>query len=372
MHSHFSRNGFQIQIEQESRTLLLEPQPVDGSRVVPSSYLDLVHYVNEQAPASIGLRNMQVLAKQAHGDETFAGTASFDFSPAHPAKIFILIEQGWTLPGPWVDADLLFLDRNVVIGLEDLLPQEGEPFSMAANYWADLLGMCSSECHLLTFAVEGRTGQKPGLRAFLDELSRAYSAAYRCFPKEQLSPLDAARLQGGIGLIRDFERYFKKAAAFLGKVMPMLSRAIAANERYSVYKRIGQAAEFAGFKISEPIVLLAFSLLYEAAGGKHPRKPINPGRAILKPSKPDFYNSAFDAWQLELLIGANSISDKRVGLVTKDKGMAALWCLLKPRNFRIENGAPTATITFSQQLVPAMSDKEYEKFAKMLQDDGVT
>ena len=279
----------------------------------------------------------------------------------------MLIEQGWTLPGPWVDSDLLILDRNVVIDLEELPPEGTETFAAPNRFWADLLGMCSSECHLLSFAVEGRTAQKPGLRAFLDEVSRAYRAAYRLFPREQLSPLDAARLQGGMGLIGDFERYFKKASVFLGKVLPALAKPIPANERYSVFQRMLHAADTSGFEHSELIVLLAISCLYDAAGGKHLKKPINPGRAILKPSSPNFYNAAFDAWLLELVIGSNAISDKRVGLVTKDKGLAAFWSLLEPTEFRMEGDFPRATITFSHSLFPAMPDKLFDRFIDDLQ-----
>lgn len=260
------------------------------------------------------------------------------------------------------------LDRNVVIDLEELPPKGAEPFTCPNGFWADLLGMCSSECHLLSFAIEGRTAQKPGLRFFLDELSRAYRAAYRLFPEEQLSPFDTARLQGGIGLIRDFERYFKKASAFLGKTLPMLAKPIPPNERFSAFQRIVQAAETSDFKSSDLIVLLAISCLYEAAGGRHLKKPINPGRAILKPTKPNFYNAAFDAWLMELVIAGNAISsDRRVALVTKDKGLAALWCLLEPREFRINGDIPAASVTLSQLMFPAMPDKQFDQFVADLQ-----
>lgn len=227
--------------------------------------------------------------------------------------------------------------------------------------------MCGSECHLLSFALEGKNVQKPGLQSFLDEVRRAYKSIYRLFPKEQLSPFDSGRLKGGIGLIQDFDRYFKKASVFLGKVLPMLVKPVSKNERDSVFKRILHAARDSGFNYSEPIVLLAISCLYDAAGGPHLKRPINPGRAILKPSKPSFYNAAFDAWFLELVIASNAILGKRVGLVTKDKGLAALWSLLEPREFRIEGGVPTATITFSQHLFPAMPEKQFVQLLDKLQ-----
>lgn len=361
-------NLFQFKIEQENRTLSLEPQPLEGGRVVPSGYVELVRYLHEGAAAPIGLRNVKLTSSEPQDEGPHVGLVSFELEPRHPTKAFVLIEQGWTLPGPWVDSDLLILDRNVVIDLEELPSEATDSWASPDRFWADLLGMCGSECHLLSFAVEGRAAQKPGLRAFLDEVSRAYRAAYRLFPREQLSPFDAARLQGGIGLIHDFERYFKKASAFLGKVLPALARPIPANERYSVFQRILHAADTSGFAHSELIVLLAISCLYDAAGGKHLKKPINPGRAILKPSKPNYYNAAFDSWLIELVIGGNAISDKRVGLVTKDKGLAAFWALLEPREFRMEGGVIQASITFSQQLFPAMPDKLFERFIDDLQD----
>lgn len=115
------------------------------------------------------------------------------------------------------------------------------------------------------------------------------------------------------------------------------------------------------------IVLLAISCLYDAAGGNHLKKPINPGRAILKPSKPNFYNAAFDAWLVELVIGGNAISSKRIGLVTKDKGLAAFWALLELTEFRMEGNFPRATITFSHLLFPAMPDKLFDQFIRTLQ-----
>ena len=358
--------SFQIKVKQENRTLLLEPQPTSGGRVVPSGYLELVRYLHEGAAAPIGLRNVK-LTSEVHGEEPYIGTASFELEPKYPTKAFVLLEGGWTLPGPWVDTDLLMLDRNVVIDLEGLPPKGTEPFTCPNGFWADLLGMCSSECHLLSFAIEGRTAQKPGLRSFLDEVSRAYRAAYRLFPQEQLSPFDTARLQGGKGLIRDFERYIKKASAFLGKTLPMLAKPIPPNERFSAFQRIVQAAEASDFKSSDLIVLLAISCLYDAAGGRHLKKPINPGRAILKPTKPNYYNAAFDAWLLELVIAGNAISSgKRVALVTKDKGLAALWCLLEPHEFRSTDGIPTASVTLSQLLFPAMPDKQFDQFIDKL------
>ena len=201
-------DGFVIQVEQENRTLLLEPQPMSGGRVVPSGYLELVRYLHEGAGAPIGLRNIKVTSSEASEIEPTIGTASFELKPKYPTKALVLQEGGWTLPGPWVDVELLILDRNVVIDLEGLPPRGTGPVASPDGFWAELLGMCGAECHLLSFALEGRTSQKPGLQAFLDELGRAYRAAYRLFPQEQLSPFDTARLQGGIGLIRDFERYF--------------------------------------------------------------------------------------------------------------------------------------------------------------------
>ena len=340
---------------------------MSGGRVVPASYLDLVRHVHEGTPAPIGLKNIKLISDEPRGLEPRIGTVSFGMSPKYRSNTFVLVEGGWILPGPWVDMDLVMLDRNIVIDLERLPSKRAEPFVCPQSFWADLLGMCSSECNLLSFALEGRTVQKPGLQSFLDEVGRAYRAAYRLFPQEQLSPFDAERLRGGIGLIRDFERYFKKASAFLGRVLPMLAKPIPANERFSTFLRIGQAAKASEFANSEPIVLLAISCLYDAAGGRHLRKPINPGREILKPSKPNHYNAAFDAWLLELVIGGNAISiGKRIGLATKDKGLAALWCLLEPREFRIENGVPRASITLSQLLFPAMPDKQFDRFIEEL------
>ena len=147
----------------------------------------------------------------------------------------------------------------------------------------------------------------------------------------------------------------------------MLAKPIPANERFPVFQRIEQAAVVAGFKCSELLVLLAISCLYDAAGGRHLKKPINPGRAILKPTKPNHYNAAFDAWLLELVIGGNAITQgKRVGLVTQDKGLAALWSLLEPREFRIAGGVPRASITLSSLLFPAMPDKQFDQFIDSL------
>ncbi len=361
-----TRKSFQLKIQQENKTLLLEPLPTKDRRVVPSSYIQLVRYLHEGAAAPIGLRNVKVTS-EVHGEQPYIGTASFDLDPRYPTRAFVLLEGGWTLPGPWVDVELLMLDRNVVIDLEKLPTNETEPFSNPNGFWADLLGMCSSECNLLSFAIEGRSANKPGLQSFLDEISRAYRAASRLFPKNQLPPLDAIRLQGGIELIGEFDRYFKKASVFLGRTLPMLAKPIPSNERFSAFQRIEQAAKDSKLMNSDIIVLLAISCLYDAAGGKHLKKPINPGREILKPTKQNFYNAAFDTWLMELVIGGNAIFPrKRLAFVTKDKGLAALWCLLEPREFRIEGGIPKASITLSQLLFPAMPDKQFSQFIEEL------
>jgi hypothetical protein len=360
-----SRKGFQLQVKQDGRTILLQAEAASGARIVPLGYKDLVRYANERADVPVTLQNMAISSDDDANAEIQKGTASFEWNLRHNAGIFILIENGWTIPGPWVDADYLLLDRNVVIDLEKLGQRVGGSFSEPEGFWADLLGMCNSECHLLNFAVEGGSATKPGLREFLDETRRAYQAACKLFSKEQVITIDDARLTGSLGLIGDFERFFRKASSFLGKVLPMLAHQISANERYAVFQRLLRAAKDSGLKAADVLVILAISCLYAAAGGNHLKKPINPGRAILKPSlnptPKDMYNAAFDAWLVELVMGGNALSDKRVALATKDKGLAALWSLFEPREFRLVEGVPTGTVSVSQDMFPAMPRALFSK-----------
>lgn len=96
-----------------------------GERIVPSGYLELVRFLHEGAAAPIGLRNVKLTSNEIYGEKPRIGTASFELEPKHMTKAIILLEGGWTLPGPWIDLDLLMLDRNVVIDIENLSLQGG-------------------------------------------------------------------------------------------------------------------------------------------------------------------------------------------------------------------------------------------------------
>jgi hypothetical protein len=85
-----TNKSFQLKVKQENRTLLLEPLPTKGGRVVPSGYIQLVRYLHEGAAAPIGLRNVK-LTSEVHGGEPHIGTASFDLAPRYPTNAFVLL-----------------------------------------------------------------------------------------------------------------------------------------------------------------------------------------------------------------------------------------------------------------------------------------
>lgn len=294
---------------------------------------------------------------------------------ARDKPVFLLTEGGWLPAGPWVNAEFLIMDRNIVIDLEKLVAKTDRDLDLDLEpervFWFDLLRMTNTKIHPFVFGLEGRVSRRPEMAEFLDEIARANSILEAFFGTSAVVKLDVVRQQGAAGLLRDLKTYLRKAHPFLRKVLPLLHPSPKSARHESIYRTILEAAN--EFKLGQRsmLVLLAVSLLFQGSVQRTPESKLNPGRLILKPKSPftdkALYNASFDAWLIELLAGGNALSASGIVLVTQDKGLVSFWAGLQPSNLRMENRVPTANIQFVRAHFPAMPDELFIDFSARFQ-----
>lgn len=365
-------NGFEVRFEAEDGHTLSFPL-TDGPRpsIESLGYAELVELLNGGESIPLRFRDIALSVAGPERNAEGRGTASFNWKPLEPVGVFILVEGGWLPPGPWVNADYMLLDRNIVIGLEAILRGPASNASETEHFWVDLLKDCQTKLHLVSFALEGRESRRPEMDGFMSELARARAVVLSHFPGNVIAEISDGHLRGAKGMLSDFERFFCKTTHFLGKVFPMLEPQLPKHERYAAYSKVMRAAKESKLSVASMPVILAISCLFCGTGGAHRKKPINPGRRVLKPSRSPtregLYNAAFDTWLIEMLVAANGLSSDRFALATRDTGLAAAWAGIRPQSFRMENGVLRATVTLSAALFPAMPENLFAEFASHLQ-----
>lgn len=365
-------NGFEVRFEAEDGHTLSFPLD-DGPcpRVEALGYAELVDLLNGGTSIPLRFRDIALtVAGPEHNDEG-RGTVSCSWVPPEPVRVFILVEGGWLPPGPWVNADYMLLDRNIVIGLEALLRGRASSTSESEHFWVTLLKLCQTKLHLLSFALEGRESRRPEMDGFMSELARASTVVLSLFPRGVVAEVGDGHLRGARGLLSDFEQVFCKTTHFLGQVFPLLEPQLPKHERYAAYNKVMRAAKESKLSVASMPVMLAISCLFCGTRNAPRKKPFNPGRLVLKPSRSPtrkaLYNAAFDTWLLQMLVAANGLSSDRFALATRDIGLAAAWAGIRPHRFRMENGVLQATVTLSAALFPAMPENLFAEFASHLQ-----
>ena len=251
----------------------------------------------------------------------------------------------------FTDADIVIVDKNVVISASNILRGGNHPQNKANIWWHTFINEPRYLINPFFAAFEISSQSIPTYEEFCDEHQRCCGVLRRAFPKARIVDYNAAAYQGAYALIEEITSGYEAEVAFLQAVAPLIA---VRNPKYRL-KKIEEALFDCArrFGLGRPTLSLLASLscLYEGAS----KESSSPARPVLKPkstyTKLEAHNAIMDLYALQLLIQSTAKINKKIALCTSDKGLLRFWCALKVK--------PGGTVTtdgfnFNMELSRAM------------------
>lgn len=336
--------------------------------VKPLGHLNLVDLTTD-AGAELPVTLLGVYETTADGVR-LAGVPLVDvtvqFRYRGKANFFGLVPGGW-VPPVIGGGRVALLDRNMVHRLRTLEPRQDEVGPDSPEWVYRQFAEASFEVSLATHALEGKWRRAPTLDEMAHELATASAEVQAVLSKAKVHQLGDRELRALHALLTERATLTEKTQQFLIQVAPWLAFSVKRTERRAVEARLLKAATDLGLRKTDLSVIAALSCLYD-----DPTLPAGdvyrPGRAVLKP-KPSYgreqaHNATADLAALELLVNTHSMLHNYGGVFfTQDVGLAAFWTGLRVRKPEMERTGPstgrsTVDVTFSQELLPTLSEEE--------------
>lgn len=292
-------------------------------------------------------------------------TASFSMDVAFHERfsIYALVEGGW-LPLPFVEPGIFLIDQNVLITLAGIANGRIKPGNR--DTWLTFLNNPRTVINPVFCAWEGISRQTPTYTEFCDRFDEASARISAALPKVSVIKFEKVHYEAAHTSILAFVERQERETEFLLYAVPLI-REKTSPEKLAEYrsKLVTKATEL-GLNNRSLLAIAVFSCLFERQDGSG----YLVGRKILKPkqhyTEQDAYNALCDLRSLELFICSRTIGGKPMSLCTRDRAMAAFWCLINPKSVLWENGSFTYSLEFSNDLFPRLAPAELRAFIRDL------
>jgi len=250
--------------------------------------------------------------------------ASMDIVFRRKTSIYALVEGGW-LPVPLVRPGLFLVDQNVVITLSKIAdgrirPEEG-------YIWVSFLNNSRLVINPAFCAWEGNSRRVPTYSEFRHHFDAASDKISTVLPKANVIKFEDVHYKAAYALVMEFTERQEKETEFLLHAVPLITERVSASRLKQNQRNLLDKAKELGLNDSSLAVIAVFSCVFERRDGSG----YLVGRKILKPregySEQDAYNALCDLRSLELSMFSRTITPEPMSLCTRDKALAAFWCL---------------------------------------------
>lgn len=329
----------------------------------PLRYLDVIQqgskhhieYEGELADSKNGGRSGKSVA------------ASMNIEFRRRTSIYALVEGGW-LPVPFVPPGIFIIDQNVLIILAKIA--DGRIRPDYHDIWHSFLNNPRLVINPVFCAWEGNLRRVPTYSEFCDYFDEASARISAALPKASVIKFEEMHYQAAYTSITDFTERQKKETEFLLYAVPLITVRASTSRLKEYQKKLVNKAKELGLNDRSLVVLATFSCLFDRRDGSG----YQVGRRILKPHRnytdEDAYNALSDLRSVELTICSRAVMRESLTLCTRDRALAAFWCLINPQAVTVENGKFTYSLSFAEDLFPRLSHEELGNFVRELGGRG--
>lgn len=252
----------------------------------------------------------------------------FDFKPKERFTIFAL-QIGGFLPLCFTGANLLILDRNVVISAENILRGGRHRDNKANIWWHNFINRPSYLLNPCLAALESSSMSIPTYEEFHTEFERCCEILRRAFPKARVLNYTSEARKGAYDLVEEITKHYNEELAFLQDAVPLIAVRNPEFRLASVEEELFSLSRNSGLSRPTLSLLACLSCLYEGATNE----AASPARRVLK-TKQKYtesmaHNAIMDLYSLQFLIQGSARLDTNVSLCTSDKPLLKFWCAMK-------------------------------------------
>lgn len=283
----------------------------------------------------------------------------------HPINAYALVIGGY-FPLPLAIGDLLLVDRNIF----NAVTNTGEKHrhdTEATQWWISFLNRPEVTINPVLCALEGTGRSVPTYDEFYTSFDGACEAITHHLPMAKLVTFSSnSHYEAAYSMIRGTALRYENEKAFLMSVSPLLANRNSASMLRRIESKILDLCSDHKVSAFSFPTLAALSCLYETRDGTGQLI----GRRVIKPSKPylqeQAHNTLSDLRALELLALSNGLGLGRFAFCTQDKGLAALWCALKPEAARWETNTARVKFQLEERLFPCLDKNEVDELGQRL------
>lgn len=273
------------------------------------------------------------------------------------SNILALVDGGWLPSGMVLDEEALLLPDRCTIGAIRARFVGGQRQDGQKDDFLDFAADKRLHINPMLYAIEGATGHSIPNAAELSELfDRAADRIRQALPKSVIFPNKSDVMDGAVRLLEDSRTKFEAKQRLLTKLAPLLATSVSRARRRDVWHEMREQAERHGVPLGS---LLGVSLFSTASARQHQ----NPAREVLKPkakyTAKNAYNALADLRALDLLIAASTdFPDKRVTLLTEDRGLAKFWAGLQVHSQKRRGSDIHYSLNPHHALFASLNDEE--------------
>jgi len=344
-----------IESSGKSLTLILES-------TTPLILKDIEEVILNKNTATL---NLEFLGKEILDNKSCETPANINASMGitfhRKAGVFCLTKGGW-LPPIFIASAIFLVDKNVLIKLKKFANNEKRPDYEHTNWWLQFPSKII--INPILFAMEGCNQKKPNFKDFHSQFESASDSIRKLLPNSETISYTAEHYQAAYQQLAMFEERSKIEINFLMEISSILQNRSLDKGLESNKQKILSIADSVGLVKPSLVLITALACVFENKHGNG----LLIARRILKPlpsySSRNAFNAVSDLRAIEMLIAGMCINHtKNISLMTCDIGIAALWCALNPKRFRMDSGKPKFELSLSQDLFPRMRLEELNQLS---------
>lgn len=281
----------------------------------------------------------------------------------YPVSVFSLVIGGW-YPTILASGYVLAIDRNIL----SLLQSESEPKngrdSTIDLWWFEYLNRPDVTINPAMCAIEGRCRRPPSRDEIEEEMKIASKKLNDYLPAAKIIPQSQAMYDALHEICKEMASSYKREVEFLLEVAPLICERKGLSKARVIEEKILQVAKGKGIAKSSLIPVAVMSCLYEDNRGEIPlvcRKIIKPRYGY---DAADAHNCISDLRALKLLVMGSFMGN--LAFCTRDKNLAAFWCMLSPKVSYKDERRTDVTLALRAELFPRLDHDEVSRLRERL------
>jgi len=329
-----------------------------SDQIKPFNFSDLIN-VKGDGKTSFNLNISTSFVDMSSIGEDIDGAMELSLPIAfhNKPKIFALVDGGW-LPPAFVSPPNFLVDRNVVSVLSQVSSGSIRTDQQSTNWWLQFPTLSDVSINPVLYALEGCKQTSQTFEEFCRSFEEAYGIIERTLPNTTILSYSDADYKVVYEFISNAVERHERETKFLVSVAPTLVARCADNKLSDCRKYILEKTDLFGLNRKSLVVLAALSCIYEPKDGNG----LLAAREVLKPNKEyserEAFNSISDLQALEIYILSLSPDIPRHFLCTCDRGLAGLWCGLKPKNIHWNGDDFSYDMAINEVLFPRLKEEE--------------